>query len=101
MRNRLVAIKYFYRECTIYHLIFTTLSLNIFLDDNPSIYAYIFWTKVIGYAFTFGIYQMSRHRYFYFFYNLHVGKTFMLMSSIVLDVILMILLMLIIQLIVN
>ncbi|MCR9252971.1 MAG: hypothetical protein NXI20_21330 [bacterium] len=92
MKNWITPIKYLYREITVYNLIFTALSINILIYYGPGSLAYIFWMKVIGYAFTTIAYYWSRKRHLYFFHNLQLNRVNLFIISTAIDLVITILL---------
>ncbi len=84
-KNLLVAIKYFYREYTVYNLIFTAIGLYFILAYGYISFIYVFWIKVFGYGFLTILYLLSQRKYLYFFHNLGIGTLTLFTSSIALD----------------
>lgn len=101
MRNWMISMKYFYREFTIYNLLFTVSGVGLLLSYSSLSYSYIFWGKVAGYAFTATIYYWYRRKYFYFFHNLGINKRTLLISSISIDALLTLLVLITIKLLIH
>lgn len=70
MRNRIIALKYLYREYNAFNLPFTFVAAFTMFILGGGI-MHVFWIKVIGYGGTTGFYLYTRRKHLYFFYNLN------------------------------
>jgi|GEM_PF-5918967 len=86
-RNWLIGFKYFYKEYTIYNLIFTVICLWFLVRYGRYDHAYIFWIKFVGFLGTGFFYYQRRKKYLYFFYNLGLDKKSLILFSILIDTI--------------
>ncbi|MEM1134460.1 MAG: hypothetical protein AAGI07_01380 [Bacteroidota bacterium] len=85
VRKWLIGMGYFFREYTMYNLIFTYFAIDIFLEGGTASYSYIFWLKIFGFITTATIYYWSRKKYFYFFHNFGLSIRELFISAFLID----------------
>jgi len=100
-KKRIKGIIYFYKEYTVYNLIFTVLALKLYVGFGDKSYSYMFWLKILGYVSTAIAYYWYRKKYFFFFHNLNLRKRDLIISSFVIDIALFILVFILTYLVLN
>ena len=88
MKIRLTALRYLYREHTIYNLLFTVLCVDLLIRYGVRSYLFIFWLKGVGFVGISVVYYLSRRPRLYFFYNLGFNLRDLLLASLVIDTVL-------------
>ncbi|MEM9858136.1 MAG: hypothetical protein AAF843_12300 [Bacteroidota bacterium] len=74
MKRWLISIKYLFRDCIVYNLLFTFFGIYLFVGHATNSYVYIFWIKIMGYLFTLITYYWYRKKHLYFYHNLGFNK---------------------------
>lgn len=92
MRNWIISIKYLYRECMVYNLVFTLIAADLLIRFGVNSFTSIFWIKVIGYVFTAIVYYWNRKQYLYFFHNLNQNRRNLIISAVSSDLLITIIL---------
>ncbi|MEM6523240.1 MAG: hypothetical protein AAF693_05600 [Bacteroidota bacterium] len=85
MTNWLISIKYLFRDCIIYNLIFTLFGVYLLIEYSVNSYTYIFWIRVFGYVFTFISYFWYKKKHLYFYHNLGINKRQIGLTVVVVD----------------
>ncbi len=86
MRNWIICVKYLYKEFIAYNLVFTLIGADLLIKYGARSYVYIVWIKIVGFAFIGIIYYWNRRKYLYFFYNLHINRSDLIISSLCIDI---------------
>ena len=84
----MLGLKYFYKECTIYNLVFTGICLGnaILYPDTPIMF--FFWTKALGFLFVGTAYLMFQSKTSFFFLNIGLDVKKLLLISFMIDLVL-------------
>ena len=85
MKNRKIALKYLYKEHTVYNLLFTALSVDLLVRYGSISYPYIFWLKIVGFVGISVAYYWSRKKHLYFFHNLGLNPRALIIFSFTID----------------
>jgi hypothetical protein len=85
MRNWIISIKYLYRECIVYNLVFTFVGADLLIKYGASSHSSIFWVKVVGYGFISLVYYWNRKKYLYFFHNLNLNRRNLIITAVGID----------------
>lgn len=83
-----MAIRYLYREHTVYGLLFTAVSADLLLRYGAVSYVFIFWIKMVGFAGITVAYYWSRKKHLYCFHNLGFSTRNLLIASFTIDTVL-------------
>ena len=88
LRTWAIGLKYFFKECTVYNLVFTLICVgNAFLYPGIPIMSF-FWIKVIGYFFVGTSYFLFPQKSTFFFLNIGLDTKKLLWLSFFIDFIL-------------
>ncbi len=90
LKSLIIAFKLFYREYTVYNLIFTVIGLYFLLGFGAVAWIWIFWIKAFGYVLLATLYYTHRKKFLCFFHNLGASTSFLFASAIASDFILVV-----------